>query len=76
MKHFKRKLKYGALGIAVTFAGTSSAHAGLPTEVSDAFAALTSSVGDYTAPAFALVAAVLTLFIGIKWFKRVANRAS
>lgn len=41
-----------------------------------AFTSLTSEIGTYAVPAFGLITSVLTLMIGIKWFKKIISRAS
>lgn len=67
--------KLGAAS-AVLMAVSAPSHAALDTAVTDAFTSLTSSIGDYAAPAYGLLAAVLLFFIGMKWFRRVANKAT
>ena len=70
----KRKLALTAGTVALV--ASASSHAALDAAVTAAFTSLETLVGDYTAPAFSLMAAVLVFFIGLKWFKSVANKAS
>lgn len=53
-----------------------NANAALDSAAEAAFASLTSGIGDYSTPAYTLMAAVLVFFIGLKWFKKTANKAS
>lgn len=73
----QNRLFQGASTATVIMAATAApAHAALDTAVSDAFTSLTSSIADYAAPAYGLMSAVLLFFIGLKWFKSVANKAT
>lgn len=73
-----RDSKMGKVSLASALLLTISApsHAALDTAVTDAFTSLTASIGDYATPAYALLSAVLLFFIGMKWFKSVANKAT
>jgi len=71
--------KFGAASLmvfSIFFGFIGSANAALDTAVTDAFTSLTTTLGDYKAPAYGLLAAVLTFFIGLKWFRRVANKGT
>lgn len=73
-----RESKGAKIGVAaaVLMAVSAPSHAALDTAVTDAFTSLTASIGDYQTPAYALLSAVLLFFIGLKWFRRVANKVS
>lgn len=73
VKNRSHALTAGAI-LSMGFVG--SANAALDVAVSSAFTSLESSIGDYAAPAYSLLAAVLLFFVGMKWFKKVANRAT
>jgi hypothetical protein len=72
---FSAKTKIITLGSVLALASTSS-HAALPAAVQTAFDSFTALIADYAAPSFALLAAVLVFFIGLKWFRSIASKAT
>ena len=70
------KFKKGTAAAVIMASFAAPSHAALDAAVTTAFSDLTASIGDYAAPAYALLSAVLLFFIGMKWFKKVANKAS
>jgi hypothetical protein len=65
-----------ALFFAVLFGMIGSASAELSAAEQSLFDVIQQKVTDYTGPALAVLAAVLGLFITIKWMKRIVSKVS
>lgn len=67
--------KVGA-GVAIMGITMGQALAVLSTEEQGVLDTITAKVTDYTAPALTVLAAVLGLFITIKWMKKIMSKVS
>jgi len=71
----KKKSAILATALTAVMFSTSS-HAALDVAVTDAFTNLQGELALYTPLAYSILAAVMTLFIGIKWVKRIFAAAT